>query len=102
MTTSPLTDSIIVALHKLDEIHNDVFRAECYGRIKAEIHRLQAQRQPERKDMDALDAEEKVHMLRNSVVTLEDRIAQSGADDDEINQALTVAEEHAHALRAQI
>ena len=102
MTTSPFTDSIIVALHKLDEIQNDVFRAECYGRVKAEIHRLQSQRHPERQDLDALDAEERVRFMRNSVVTLEDRIMLSGATDDEINEALTVAEEHAHALREQI
>lgn len=102
MTASPFTDSIIVALHKLDEIQNDVFRAECFGRIKAEIHRLQAHRQPERADIDTLDAAEKVRLLRNSVVTLEDKIALSGATDDEINEALTVAEEHAHALREQI
>jgi len=102
MTASPLTDAVLELLRRIDEIEDDVFRAECFGRIKAEIHRLQARRHPERQDLDALDAEEKVHVLRNSVVTLEDKIMLSGATDDQINEALTVAEEHAHALRAQI
>lgn len=102
MTASPLTDAVLELLRRIDEIEDDVFRAECFGRIKAEIHRLQAHRQPERADIDTLDAAEKVRLLRNSVVTLEDKIALSGATDDEINEALTVAEEHAHALREQI
>lgn len=102
MTASPLTDAVLESLRRIDEIKDPLFRDQCFMRISHELHRLRTAHHPERAELYAANGAEEIGVLRNNICVLEDRIMLSGAGDDAINEALTVAEEHAHALRDQI
>ncbi len=101
MTTSPLTDAIIVELRRLAAMKDKIFAAQCLGRIAHELHHL---RYPTHEgELDELDSEEALNSLVNAACLCEDKIMLVGpATDDQKEAALDAVERHAHGLRGTL